>query len=70
MKMKQEEQNGKAAKCGNLNQEEELLDMDELMDVQGGTDTEPVKNCGLGCYLSGIDDKGQGGMNVNEDDKP
>lgn len=38
--------------------ENEALDMDQLMNVQGGTDTdtdtEPVRNCGLGCYLAGI----------------
>lgn len=69
-KMRQEESKEKAAKHGNLNQEEELLDMDELMDVQGGTDTEPVKNCGLGCYLSGINNTGQGSTNADENDKP
>lgn len=36
--------------------ENDALGLDQLMNVQGGieTDTDPVRNCGLGCYLSGI----------------
>ena len=36
-------------------EEEEQLDLDELMNVEGGTEPDdPVRNCGLGCYLSGM----------------
>lgn len=40
---------------GCLQAEEEPLNLDELMDVEGGKEPEdPVKTCGLGCYLSGM----------------
>ncbi|MDE5676259.1 MAG: hypothetical protein K2G02_03955 [Phocaeicola sp.] len=68
--MKPEETQGKAAQCDSLNHEDELLNINELMDVQGGTDTEPVKNCGLGCYLSGINNTGQETTKADENDKP
>ncbi len=49
----QEELRKKLSGC--LQAEEEPLNLDELMDVEGGKDPEePVRNCGLGCYLSGM----------------
>lgn len=61
--MKQEKQMEKAVEVTNRNEEEllneeEQLNIDELMDVQGGQE-DPSKNCGLGCYLSGINNTGQ-----------
>lgn len=51
--------------------ESETLDMDQLMNVQGGTDTdkdtEPVRNCGLGCYLAGIGQTTQTGDDSKQD---
>lgn len=40
------------------NNEDEVLNLDELMDVQGGEEGDPTQNCGLGCYLSGMVKKG------------
>ena len=34
--------------------EEQVLDLNELMDVQGGTDDNEVAKCGLGCYTGGF----------------
>lgn len=34
--------------------EEQVLDLDELMDVQGGIDDNEVAKCGLGCYTGGF----------------
>ncbi|MCR6509795.1 MULTISPECIES: hypothetical protein [Bacteroides] len=68
--MEQKESKKTVEKCDRKNQEEELLDINELMDVQGGTDTEPVKNCGLGCYLSGINNTGQKETTSEDNDKP
>lgn len=50
-------------------EEEEKLDINELMDVQGGLESEPLRNCGLGCYLSGIDDTRHGSETSEQDDK-
>lgn len=34
---------------------EEFLDLDELLEIQGGIDKEEERaNCGLGCFLGGI----------------
>lgn len=34
---------------------EELLNLDELLEVQGGIDSdEDTSNCGLGCFLGGV----------------
>ncbi len=30
--------------------EEQVLDLNELMDVQGGIDDKELSKCGLGCY--------------------
>lgn len=61
MKKKQENQEEQGKKVPGCPQEEERLNLDELMDVEGGTDpTEPVQNCGLGCYLAGMSGLGSG----------
>lgn len=31
--------------------EEQVLDLNELMDVQGGIDDKELSKCGLGCYM-------------------
>lgn len=67
--MKQEEQKEKVTRCADSNNEEELLDINELMDVQGGVQEDPLTNCGLGCYLSGINNTGQGSDTFDENDK-
>ena len=56
--MKQEKSNENMSECAKHINEEEQLNINELMDVQGGQDVEPIKNCGLGCYLSGLNDTG------------
>lgn len=34
---------------------EEFLNLDELLEIQGGIDNdEDLANCGLGCFLGGI----------------
>lgn len=34
---------------------EEFLNLDELLEIQGGIDNdEDLVNCGLGCFLGGI----------------
>lgn len=40
--------------CGTA--EEQTLELDELMDVQGGVDERNVPDCGLGCYTGGFVD--------------
>lgn len=35
-------------------EEEQVLNLDELMDVQGGTDDKETEKCGLGCYTGGL----------------
>lgn len=37
------------------NQDE--LDLKELMTVEGGEESEPEKNCGLGCFIGGMTEK-------------
>ena len=68
--MKQEEQKEKVTRCADSNNEEELLDINELMDVQGGVQEDRLTKCGLGCYLSGINNTGQGSDTFDENDKP
>ena len=36
--------------------EEQVLDLNELMDVQGGIDDNELSQCGLGCYTGGFVD--------------
>lgn len=67
--MKQEKQNEKASEYANPNNEEEQLNMDELMDVQGGQE-DLSKGCGLGCYLSGINNTGQENQNYDRNNEP
>lgn len=46
--MKKEEENGKKPEYINYSEEEQLLDLNELMDVQGGIDDKELSKCGLG----------------------
>lgn len=39
------------------NDEQNELNLKELMNVEGGEDSEPDKNCGLGCFIGGMTDK-------------
>ena len=52
--MKKEEENGKKPEYINYSEEEQLLDLNELMDVQGGIDDKELSKCGLGCYTGGF----------------
>lgn len=54
--MKKEEENGKKPEYNNYSEEEQLLDLNELMDVQGGIDDKELSKCGLGCYTGGFVD--------------
>lgn len=45
--------------------EEQMLELDELMDVQGGIEEKNVPNCGLGCYTGGFTDPTK-----NKDEEP
>lgn len=38
---------------------DEDLNLDELLDIEGGEETEPAKSCGLGCYINGVDTSNQ-----------
>lgn len=42
-----------AAETENISQEE-LLNMDELFDVQGGVEDKQQGSCGLGCFTGAI----------------
>lgn len=63
--MKQENQTKGTAECNRLNKEEEMLNIDELMNVQGGQENpeDPDKNCSIGCYLAGM-------THTTHDDQP
>lgn len=65
MQTKKEEK--KVSTFESCNEGSEVLNLDELMDVQGGDNREPERNCGLGCYLTGIDQTTQTGGNADED---
>ncbi|MCS3131626.1 hypothetical protein NXW30_01510 [Phocaeicola vulgatus] len=54
--MKKEEENGKKPEYINYSEEEQLLDLNELMDVQGGIDDKELSKCGTGCYTGGFVD--------------
>ena len=54
--MKKEEENGQKPEYINYSEEEQLLDLNELMDVQGGIDDKELSKCGLGCYTGGFVD--------------
>lgn len=44
--------------------QEELLNMDELFDVQGGIDNPLRENCGLGCFTGVIMPDSSGGKSI------
>lgn len=54
--MKKEEENSKKPECINYSEEEQVLDLNELMDVQGGIEEKELAKCGLGCYTGGFAD--------------
>lgn len=54
MIMKKEKTNEPKAEYTQYSDEEQALDLNELMDVQGGVDDKDVPNCGLGCYIGGF----------------
>lgn len=54
--MKKEELNDKKPEYTNYSDEEQVLDLNELMDVQGGVDEKETARCGLGCYTGGFVD--------------
>lgn len=45
--------------------EEEPLNVDELMDIEGGKDEIPIKRCGLGCLLGGVKEVKKSSENGN-----
>jgi len=52
--MKQKEQDMKQPEREKRSgEEEQMLNLDELMDVQGGVEEKDIPNCGLGCYTGG-----------------
>lgn len=53
--MKKEETNRKQPECArhSEDEEEQVLNLDELMDVQGGVEDKDTAKCGLGCYTGG-----------------
>ena len=53
---KKEKENNKQPEYSNYSDEEQVLDLNELMDVQGGIDDEELSQCGLGCYTGGFVD--------------
>lgn len=54
--MKKEEENNKKTQWAAPSEEEQVLNLNELMDVQGGTDEQDLSKCGLGCYTGGFID--------------
>lgn len=53
--MEKKEPNAKKLEYINYSEEEEqVLDLNELMDVQGGVDDKELSKCGLGCYTGGF----------------
>lgn len=52
------------------NPEEEQLNLDELLNVEGGIsneDKDVVAHCGLGCFSGGLN---TGGQDLKENDNP
>lgn len=49
--------------------EEQVLDLNELMDVQGGIDDKELSKCGLGCYTGGFVDPTKHKMKIPEMNK-
>ncbi|WP_455669065.1 hypothetical protein [Phocaeicola sp.] len=54
--MKKEESKDKQPEYTKYSEEEQVLNLDELMDVQGGIDEKELAKCGLGCYTGGFVD--------------
>ena len=55
--MKKEDPNNKQPEYTRYSEDEEqVLDLNELMDVQGGIDDKELSKCGLGCYTGGFVD--------------
>ena len=55
--MKKEDPNNKQPEYTRYSEDEEqVLDLNELMDVQGGIYDKELSNCGLGCYTGGFVD--------------
>lgn len=52
--MQEKKEEKKVTTFRQCNEGNEVLNLDELMNVQGGDDREPERNCGLGCYLAGV----------------
>ena len=66
--MEKKESNDKKPEYINYSEEEQVLDLNELMDVQGGIDDNDLSKCGLGCYTGGFTDpiQSQGEDAANE----
>ena len=55
--MKKKDPNNKQPEYTRYSEDEEqVLDLNELMDVQGGIDDKELSKCGLGCYTGGFVD--------------
>lgn len=55
--MKKEDPNNKQPEYTRYSEnEEQVLDLNELMDVQGGIEDHELAKCGLGCYTGGFVD--------------
>lgn len=49
------------------NSQEELLNMDELFDLQGGIDDKLQGNCGLGCFTGAVFNEGSGDKDIKSE---
>lgn len=54
--MKKENLKDKKPEYVHYSEEEQVLDLNELMDVQGGIEDKDLSACGLGCYTGGFVD--------------
>ena len=52
--MKKKNQKKTVNEEANASKEEQILELNELMNVQGGIEGES-SDCGLGCYMGGVD---------------
>lgn len=54
---KNQDEKMKKSPVQDWSEKEEVLNLDELMDVQGGIEKDPeTDDCGLGCYLKGTNE--------------
>lgn len=56
----------RAAKDENISQEE-VLNLDELFDLQGGAEDKQLGSCGLGCFTGAIFNESDGSKDIKNE---